>query len=119
MFVIAYMRTEAREAWGLVIPCAVGLTLFAYFVFDDLLALPWPRPLLGIMFPGLAEYIPSLGWSVCPETKAAPPGAPGSEFGSEYTGQNAVTHIRLESLVFRIEAKNSFLGENTHDEKTP
>ena len=61
LFVIAYMKREADEPTGLTIGCAVGLTVFCYVVFDYLLALPWPRPLLGIWFPVLGDYIPSLG----------------------------------------------------------
>lgn len=61
LFVIAYMKREANEPTGLSVGCAVGLTLFCYVVFDYLLALPWPRPLLGIWFPVLGEFIPSLG----------------------------------------------------------
>lgn len=61
IFVVAYMRTEAREPWGLTLGCAVGLTAFCYIVFDYLLALPWPRPLIGILFPEFGEMIPSLG----------------------------------------------------------
>ena len=61
LFVIAYMPAEAKEAWGLTLSCATGLTIFSYVVFDYLLALPWPRPLIGIWFPDFAESIPSLG----------------------------------------------------------
>jgi hypothetical protein len=61
LFVIAYMRAEAKEAWGLTLSCAAGLTIFSYVVFDYLLALPWPRPLIGIWIPVLGDYIPSLG----------------------------------------------------------
>ena len=60
LFVIAYMRAEAKEPWGLTLPCAAGLAIFSYVVFDYLLALPWPRLLIGILFPGFAEFIPSL-----------------------------------------------------------
>lgn len=61
VFVIAYMRLEADEPMGITLTCATGLTVFSYFLFDYLLALPWPRPLLGIWFPVLGNYIPSLG----------------------------------------------------------
>jgi TctA family transporter len=61
LFVIAYMRTEAREPWALVLGCAGGLAVFSYVLFDYLLALPWPLPLIGRLFPELADYIPSLG----------------------------------------------------------
>jgi TctA family transporter len=59
LFVIAYMRLENREPWLLVIPQAVGLTLFIYIVFDQLLTIPWPQTLLGIYFPGM-KFIPSV-----------------------------------------------------------
>ena len=59
MFVIAFMRTENSEPWKLVLPQAVGLTLFIYIVFDQLLSVPWPTTLLGTLFPVL-KIIPSL-----------------------------------------------------------
>lgn len=59
LFVILYMRTEAREPWLLVLPQAVGLTLFIWVVFDQLLTIPWPQTLLGSLFPAL-KAIPSL-----------------------------------------------------------
>jgi len=61
LFVVSYMRMEGREPWPLTLPCAFGLTLFCYIVFDYLLALPWPRPLIGILYPELADIIPSIG----------------------------------------------------------
>ncbi len=60
VFVFAYMKREADEPMGLTIACATGLTIFCYIVFDYLLALPWPRPLVGVLFPELASFIPSL-----------------------------------------------------------
>ena len=60
VFVILYMRVEGRERWPLVLPTAAGLALFAWFVFDYLLALPWPQTVLGGWFPPLRAYIPSL-----------------------------------------------------------
>jgi len=59
LFVIAYMRSEAREPWKLVLPQAIGLTLFIYIVFDRLLTIPWPQTLLGTFFP-ILKAIPSL-----------------------------------------------------------
>jgi TctA family transporter len=47
LFVILYMRSENREPWKLVLPQAIGLTLFIYIVFDQLLTIPWPQTLLG------------------------------------------------------------------------
>lgn len=59
LFVIAYMRLENREPWRLVLPQAVGLTVFIYVVFDRLLAVPWPATLLGWLVPVL-KMIPSV-----------------------------------------------------------
>ncbi len=60
VFVIAYMRAEGQERWRLVLPSAIGMTLFSYVVFDQLLALPWPMSLLGDWFPALRQIIPSV-----------------------------------------------------------
>jgi TctA family transporter len=59
MFVILYMRLENREPWKLVLPQAIGLTLFIYIVFDQLLTIPWPQTIVGKLFPAL-KFIPSL-----------------------------------------------------------
>src|SRR5262245_25748043 len=60
IFVIGYMRLEGREAWRLVLPQAIILTLFIYVVFDQLLAIPWPQTLLGLAVPALKGIIPSM-----------------------------------------------------------
>jgi hypothetical protein len=60
IFVIGYMRLEGREPWRLVLPQAISLTLFIYVVFDQLLAIPWPQTLLGILVPALKGFIPSV-----------------------------------------------------------
>jgi hypothetical protein len=60
IFVVGYMRLEGREPWRLVIPQAVGLTVFIYVVFDRLLNIPWPQTLLGMWFPALRAIIPSV-----------------------------------------------------------
>ena len=59
LFVVAYMRIENREPWKLVIPQAIGLTIFIYVVFDQLLTIPWPPTLLGDLIPAL-KVIPSV-----------------------------------------------------------
>ncbi|HYI90437.1 MAG TPA: tripartite tricarboxylate transporter permease [Beijerinckiaceae bacterium] len=59
LFVIAFMRLEAREPWRLVIPQAIGLTIFIYIVFDYFLTIPWPPTLLGGWIPAL-KFIPSV-----------------------------------------------------------
>jgi hypothetical protein len=43
LFVIAYMRVEGKEPWKMTILSAIGLFAFAGFLFDELLALPWPQ----------------------------------------------------------------------------
>jgi TctA family transporter len=60
IFVIAYMRTEGNERWTLVLPCAIGMYLFGYIVFDYLLALPWPQSYMGDWFPILRRTVPSM-----------------------------------------------------------
>jgi len=60
LFVIAYMHFENREPWKIMIPMAVGLTIFVYIVFDQLLTIPWPPTLLGGMYPGLRPWFPSM-----------------------------------------------------------
>jgi hypothetical protein len=59
IFVVAYMRLEGPEKWRLVIPQAVGLTLFIWYVFDQLLTIPWPPTYLGSWFPAF-KMIPSV-----------------------------------------------------------
>jgi TctA family transporter len=60
IFVVLYMRLEGPEPWKLVIPQAAGLTVFIWVVFDKLLTIPWPQTYVGVWFPILKDYIPSL-----------------------------------------------------------
>ena len=60
LFVMLYMRLEGPEPWKLVIPQAIGLTVFIWFVFDQLLTIPWPPTILGGAFPVLKGWIPSV-----------------------------------------------------------
>jgi hypothetical protein len=59
IFVIAYMRVERKEPWLLAIAMGVGLGLFFYIVFDQLLNVIWPETYLGNWFPDLS-VIPSV-----------------------------------------------------------
>ena len=59
IFIVAYMRLENREPWRLVLPQAIGITIFMYVVFHRFLAIPWPATLLGKLIPAL-KVIPSL-----------------------------------------------------------
>jgi hypothetical protein len=59
VFVVFFMRWEARERWTLVIPYAVSLVIFIWFTFDYVMAIPWPPTLLGQWFP-VFKVIPSV-----------------------------------------------------------
>lgn len=59
IFVILFMRVEAREKWHVVLAQALSLSLFVYFVFDRTLHIPWPPTLLGRAFPSL-QWLPSV-----------------------------------------------------------
>jgi TctA family transporter len=59
LFIVAYMRLENREPWRLVLPQAIGVTVFVYVVFDRFLAIPWPASILGAFAPAL-KVIPSV-----------------------------------------------------------
>jgi hypothetical protein len=60
IFIIAFMRLEAREPYRIVVPMAIVMTIFIYAVFDQLLSIPWPQTELGNLFPALKNYIPSM-----------------------------------------------------------
>jgi hypothetical protein len=59
VFVVFFMRYEARERWPLVIPYAAVLIVFIWFAFDYFMAVPWPPTLIGQWFPAL-KAIPSV-----------------------------------------------------------
>lgn len=50
LFVVAFMYLENREPWRISIPLAIGLMIFVFFVFDQLLTIPWPPTLFGEYF---------------------------------------------------------------------
>ena len=59
IFITAFMRLEGREPWKIVIPMAACVVALIYVVFDQLLAIPWPPTLAGMLFPVL-HAIPSV-----------------------------------------------------------
>jgi TctA family transporter len=59
-FVVAFMRIEAKERWTLVLTYAVCMVVFVTFVFDRIMAIPWPQTLLGQLIPSLKGLIPSV-----------------------------------------------------------
>ena len=60
IFIIAFMRIEAREPWRIVLPMAIVMTIFIYALFDQLLAIPWPPTELGRLLPMLKTIVPSV-----------------------------------------------------------
>jgi TctA family transporter len=59
IFIISFMRLEGREPWRIVVPMALSVVALIYVVFDQLLAIPWPPTLAGMLFPVL-HAIPSV-----------------------------------------------------------
>jgi TctA family transporter len=59
IFITSFMRFEGREPWKIVIPMAASVVALIYVVFDQLLAIPWPPTLAGMLFPVL-HAIPSV-----------------------------------------------------------
>jgi hypothetical protein len=59
VFVIFFMRFEAKERWTLVIPYAVFMVIFIYAGFDQFMAIPWPQSLIGEWIPAL-KVIPTV-----------------------------------------------------------
>src|SRR5690606_16893380 len=59
ILIVAFMRLEGREPWRLVLGQAAVLTLGTYVLFDRLLQVPWPQPLLSEWLP-ILRMIPSM-----------------------------------------------------------
>jgi hypothetical protein len=59
IFIVALMRLEGRERWGITLPMAIVMTIFIAFVFNYILALPWPDSYLGDVCGWCKTYIPS------------------------------------------------------------
>ena len=59
VFVVFFMRWEARERWTLVVPYTAALVSFIWFTFDYVMAVPWPPTLLGQWYPAF-KAIPSV-----------------------------------------------------------
>jgi hypothetical protein len=59
IFVIFFMRYENKERWALIIPYTVVLLVSVSFIFDYVMAIPWPPTFIGDWFPAL-KFIPSV-----------------------------------------------------------
>jgi len=57
LFVIAFMRIEAREPWFIVVLMAAIMCIFIYVLFDQLLAIPWPTTWIDYFVPQLSEQL--------------------------------------------------------------
>jgi TctA family transporter len=47
LFVAAYMKLEGKEPWKSTLYYTASILFFAWFLFDYLLAMPWPQAVLG------------------------------------------------------------------------
>lgn len=59
VFTAAFMVAEG-ERWRLAAGVSAILAVFCWFVFDELLALPWPDSLLGTIAPTLKDFVPGI-----------------------------------------------------------
>lgn len=59
VFIVLFMRLEAKEPWRITLPMAILTCLFVFILFDQLLAIPWPGSVLGDWLPFIKDYIPS------------------------------------------------------------
>jgi len=53
IFLIGYMRFEAKERWTMTLAVGVGAWMVSYLLFHQLLRVPWPAAYLGDLLPGL------------------------------------------------------------------
>ena len=51
LFLVFYMRFEAKESWSLTMAISLPLWIGYYLLFHVLLIVPWPQSLLGELFP--------------------------------------------------------------------
>jgi len=58
LFLIGYMRFEGGERWSTVLAISLPLWVFCYVLFHTLLRVPWPRSVIGDIFPALR----SIAW---------------------------------------------------------
>jgi hypothetical protein len=53
VFLVGYMRFSGQESWKLVLGISIPLWAFCYFLFHEILIIPWPQTGVGDMFPVL------------------------------------------------------------------
>ncbi|HEU5339310.1 MAG TPA: tripartite tricarboxylate transporter permease [Sulfuricaulis sp.] len=60
LFVMAYMRFEGKSRWSNIMLIVTPYWLAAFFLFHELLHLPWPQSLLGDWLPALRANLGGL-----------------------------------------------------------
>ena len=53
LFLVGSMRFSGKESWKTTLIIAVPLWVFCYFLFHEILIIPWPQTVIGDMFPVL------------------------------------------------------------------
>jgi TctA family transporter len=53
VFLVCYMRFDSKESWFMSLAVGFGTTLFCYLLFHRIVAVIWPKSLLGDWFPVL------------------------------------------------------------------
>ena len=60
LFVIAYMRLEGKSSWVSIMMIAVPYWVAAFFLFQEMLHLPWPHSMLGDWLPAIRTNLGGL-----------------------------------------------------------
>ena len=53
LFLVGYMRFSGKETWTTTLTIAVAMWAFCYFLFHEILIIPWPQSVVGDLFPVL------------------------------------------------------------------
>jgi TctA family transporter len=57
LFLVGYIRFQAKESWKSTLMVSVPMWLVSYGLFHKLLVVPWPQSILGNIFPALRSSI--------------------------------------------------------------
>ena len=57
VFVFLFARFRGGETLGVCLAITLSISGFSWFLFDYLLAVPWPQTLVGEWFPALLDYV--------------------------------------------------------------
>lgn len=53
VFLIAYIRFDGKESWAMALGVGIGTTLFCYILFHRIVAVIWPKSMVGVWFPDI------------------------------------------------------------------